>query len=158
MLRASLRLLDKVPKGFLWGLGLGAATFLLSGIAFAVVYWTLRPFVWAALYGVPYSPPPGPYPVESGEWLFVKGIWFVSAIVLGFVATQAAGRSAYKVLLALLVIWLLWALASELLPSNSLLRIAIAYLNVPLGVLLGHILWRRHQLPSHALAEGHRDG
>jgi TctA family transporter len=102
--------------------------------------------VWAALYGVPYSPPPGPYPPESGEWLFVKAIWFVSAIVLGFVATHVSGRSVQKVLLTLLAGWFVLSLAAEPLQSDSLWRIALDYLNIPAGALVGYGLWRRHQV------------
>jgi hypothetical protein len=46
-----------------------AAAYLLMLVALASVYWVLRPFVWAALYGEPYSPPPGsgPYPLIAGS-------------------------------------------------------------------------------------------
>lgn len=158
MLRVSIRVLDRVPKSFFSGLGLGIALFAFSGVALAVVYWALRPFVWAALYRVPYSPPPGPYPPESGEWLFVKAIWFVSAIVLGFVATHVAGRSANKVLLTLLAGWFVLSLAAEPLQTGSLWRIALDYLSVPFGALLGCVLWRQHQMCGYAPLERQRDG
>jgi hypothetical protein len=156
VVRFVVNVLDRLPKGLFLGLVLGTAAFFVSGIALSVVYWVLRAPVWAALYEEPYVPPEGPYPLESGEWLFVKLIWLISAVALGFVAAYGSGHRAFVVLLTLLSVWLLWAVVFTPLPEVSSWRVAFAYVNVPAGTLLGYLLWRRRQLLASSLTSAER--
>ncbi len=76
------RFVRRLPSGYWSGLGFGLVAFVLAATVLTLLYWGIRPFVWAAIYGVPYISPVGPFPMFSGEWFFVQGIWFLSACVL----------------------------------------------------------------------------
>lgn len=137
-----LRFLDRLPKGYFSGLGFGLISFALAALLFSTIYWALRPFVWAAIYGVPYVSPVGPYSLLSGEWLFVQFIWFLSALVLGRTAFLLSGSKGKMVLLTLAMVWALLTLGGASSQRAEGWRLALNYLQVPLGVALGNILCR----------------
>jgi hypothetical protein len=112
-----------------------------------LVYWCLRPFVWAALYGVPYSPPNGPYPPSSGEWLFVKGAAFLSSAAAGFAAAKWGGAKSWVwVVLAVLVL-LANVLSGGPAAEVSKAREAVYFLAHPLGVVCGALLFFKRSTP-----------
>lgn len=121
----------------------GAVAHPLFALLLGMVYWVLRPFVWAAIYSEPYRPPPGPYPPDSGEWLFVQGIGFFASVVAGALAAHwSPPRS--KLPIALLVAFSLGALFFTQLPfDTSAFRNALYALHTPVGLVIGALLlWR----------------
>jgi hypothetical protein len=152
MPRLLARVFDRLPSGYWAGLVLGLAAFAVSAFVLSVVYWALRPFVWAAIYGVPYVSPPGPFSPLSGEWLFVQLIWLASAVVLGRVVHAFSGIRGRWVLLSLALPWLLLSVLA--LPSHEATgwRLGLTFLQVPIGVVVGYALWPR-RAPQVAAAD-----
>jgi len=128
----------------------GVLGHLLSAAFFIVVYWLLRPFVWAAIYSESYRSPPGPYPPDSGEWLFAQGIGFCSWIIAGaLTAHWSPPRS--KMPIALLVALSIGAPFVTQFPLNaSVFRNAIYALHTPVGLVLGAVLLWRWRLRNDA--------
>lgn len=139
----------RIPVGFWPGLFLGLIAHFISAFALILAYWLLRPFVWAALYGEPYFPPPGSgsYPTQSGQWLFVQAIWFASACILGVTIARWSGTSGRKVLAVLLLAWIALSAISEPNHVASIWRISMSYLKSPLGMLFGYFWWRFKSVP-----------
>jgi hypothetical protein len=152
MLSLYLRLLNRLPKGFWSGLGVGTLVFVLSAIIFGFSYFfVMRPLVWPAIYGKPYVNIPGPFPVQSGEWLFVQLIWILSAIVFGLTASYLSEQRRGLVFVCLALIWcalILFSLALEPLPEAHAWRIVLQHINVPLGFSLGYLIWRTRTAPQ----------
>lgn len=134
------RMINRLPKGYCSSLGFGVVAFVSVAFLLTVFYWALRPFVWAAIYGVPYVSPPGPYSPLSGEWLFVQIIWFISAVFLGRTVCRLSGTKTRRVLLTLAVLWLVLTVAGEPNTGAEGWRLALHYLQVPLGVGFGYLL------------------
>lgn len=109
-------------------------------VLLSMVYWVIRPFVWAAIYSEPYRPPPGPYSPNSGEWLFVQGISFCASVVAGAVAAfWSPPRS--RVPIALLIVLSLLALLFTQFPMDtSAFRKALYALHAPVGLMIGPVL------------------
>jgi hypothetical protein len=138
------RVLNRLPNGYWAGLGFGLAAFAFAAFLLSLMYWAIRPFVWAAVYGVPYAPPPpGPYSPLSGEWLFVQLIWFGSGVVLGRVVYGLSGRHIRWVVLTLTILWLALVIGGSPGQDISWWRVGLSYLKVPLGVVVGYLLWLR---------------
>ena len=134
------RLRNLLPIGYWSGLGFGLVTFVLAALVLTVIYWAVRPFVWAAVYGVAYVAPPGPYSPLSGEWLFVQLIWLISGVALGRTVNAFSGTKTRWVLLTLASLWALLTVAGEPNKGAEGWRLALHYLQVPLGVVLGALL------------------
>lgn len=115
----------------------------LSAVLLSVVYWALRPFVWAAIYSEPYRSLPGPYPPESGEWLFVQGFGFCASVIAGALAAHWSPQRS-KLPIALLAAISVGALFFTQFPLNaSVFRNALYALHTPVGLVLGAVsLWR----------------
>lgn len=109
-----------------------------------VAYWALRPFVWAAVYSEPYRPPPGPYPPDSGEWLFVQGIGFCASLVAGAAAAHWSPQGS-KLPVGILVGFSFIGLLFTQFPlETSAIRNVIYAVGVPLGIVVGAVIrWRR---------------
>jgi hypothetical protein len=137
------RLRGRLPIGYWSGLGFGLVTFVLAALVLTVSYWAVRPFVWAALYGVAYVAPPGPYSPLSGEWLFVQIIWLMSGVALGFTVRALSGGKIHLVFLTLTVLWTLVMLPGEPGTAAEGWRLVLQYVQVPLGVVLGALLQGR---------------
>ncbi len=125
----------------------GVVAHPLSVAVLGIVYWVLRPFVWAAIYSEPYRPPPGPYSPNSGEWLFVQSISFCAALVAG-VASAYWSPSRSRAPLMLLVALSFVALLFGQFPfDTSLFRNAIYALHMPAGLVIGAaLLWRKQAI------------
>jgi hypothetical protein len=139
------KLLEK--RGALIAISAAVVSFVLAFLGLACLYWFLRPFVWAAVYGVAYSPPVGPYPPNSGEWLFVQGIGFFSSAGAGFAAARWSRPGSWRVWVALALASLLLVLASDFPVGISTARTVLFVLQAPLGVVFGALLYlrsRRH--------------
>lgn len=120
----------------------------LSAFLLSLVYWFLRPFVWAAIYSEPYRSQQGPYPPESGEWLFVQGIGFCASVTAGALAAHWSPQRS-KLPIALLVAISIGALFFTQFPFNaSAIRNAVYALHTPLGLVLGAVLLWRCRLPG----------
>lgn len=115
----------------------------LSALLLSVVYWVLRPFVWAAVYSEPYRSFSGPYPPESGEWLFVQGFGFCASVISGALAAHWSPQRS-KLPIALLAAVSVGALFFTQFPLNaSVARNALYALHTPVGLVLGAVfLWR----------------
>ena len=120
----------------------GVAALSLSIVVLGIVYWAVRPFVWAAIYSEPYRPPPGPYSPNSGEWLFVQGISFCASFVAG-VASAYWSPPRSRVPIVLLVALNLGVFLFGQFPlDTSLFRNALYALNMPAGIVIGAaLLW-----------------
>ena len=120
----------------------GVVALLLSSVVLLIVYWALRPFVWAAIYSEPYLPPPGPFSPNSGEWLFVQGISFCAAFVAG-VASAYWSPPKSRVSIVILVALSFGAFLFGQFPlDTSLFRNALYALNIPAGIVIGAaLLW-----------------
>jgi len=128
-------------RGFWWAFCVGVVAHLLSLFALLVLYWLLRPFVWAAVYGVPYSPPPGPYDPNSGEWLFVQAISVLSWIAAGLAAARWSSRGfpwAVASLVVITTVLLIWA---DIPTSSSEIRITLYVAGTPLGLVCGAAIY-----------------
>ncbi len=140
-----ISLLKQSPKNqSVWRAVLaGAVAHPLFGLLLGMVYWLLRPFVWAAIYSEPYRPPPGPYPADSGEWLFMQGIGFFAAVVAGALAAHwSPSRS--KLPIAFLVALSFGALFFTQFPlETTAFRNALYAFLTPVGLVVGALLlWR----------------
>jgi hypothetical protein len=137
--------------GFWPGLILGLLVFFLTGIALNSLYWLVRPFVWAALYGQSYSSPPGPYPPDSGEWLYIQGIWFISSWVAGSTVGRWSGSSGKKVMFTVLLLWVGLSVIGIPNWTASYWRLALSYLKVPVGFGLGNWFYVRRNARRSAI-------
>ncbi len=108
-----------------------------------IVYWVLRPFVWAALYSEPYRAPLGPYSPNGGEWLFAQGMSFCASVVAGAVAAYWSPRRS-RVPIALLVVFSFSTFLFTQFPfDTSAFRNALYAVHTPVGLVVGAILlWR----------------
>lgn len=125
----------------------GVVAYPLFVVLLGMVYWVIRPFVWAAIYSEPYRPPPGPYSPSSGEWLFVPGIGFCASVVAGAAAAYwSPPRS--RVPIALLIVPNFVALLFTQFPfDTSAFRNALYVLHTPVGLVIGAaLLWHRQAL------------
>ena len=133
---------DWLVKRSIWrGICAGVLAHYLALLALILSYWVLRPFVWAAVYGVPYSPPSGPYDPNSGEWLFSQAMGIASWSASGYAATKwSPPRSPWAV--ATLVVLSLVLTAIGGLPVGAMLwRTALVLLAAPVGLLSGAALY-----------------
>ncbi len=115
----------------------------LSVVLLSMVYWALRPFVWAAIYSEPYRSQPGPYPPDSGEWLFVQSFGFCASVIAGALAAHwSPQRSALPIVfLVALSVGALFFMQFPL--DASFFRNALYALHTPLGFVCGAVfLWR----------------
>lgn len=112
-------------------------------VALGVVYWALRPFVWAAIYMEPYRPPPGAYPPNSGEWLFTQGIGFCASVAAGIAATYWSPPRSYLPMAVLVALSFASLLFTQFPFETSVLRNAIYVLQTPLGLVIGAALLKR---------------
>lgn len=139
--------LKRPPKvQSVWGAVLaGMLAHPLFCILLTMVYWVLRPFVWAAIYSEPYRPPPGQYLPDSGEWLFVQGIGFCASMVSGALAAYWSPPKS-KLPIALLGALNVGALLFTQFPfQTSACRNALYALHTPFGILIGAIVLLRCQ-------------
>lgn len=114
-------------------------------VALSMVYWALRPFVWAAIYMEPYQPLPGPYSPNSGEWLFAQGISFGASVVAGIAAAYWSPQKS-KLPITILVTLSFVALFFAQFPfDTSAIRNAVYALHTPLGLVVGASLLKRWQ-------------
>jgi hypothetical protein len=136
-----IRLLNRLPKGVLSGISFGLLIFILTVFLLTFIYWVLRPFVWAAIYGEPYVSIKGPFSVQSGEWLFVQLIWFLGAIIFGVTVAHLSGVRAHWVFLGLVVVYAAFSAIGEPLPGSQGLRWVLQYIQIPAGLAIGYLLW-----------------
>jgi uncharacterized membrane protein len=140
-----LRLFRPQTKSFWRGSVVGlVAHYLAVGVLVSLVV-LLRPFVWAALYGTPYTPGTGPIDPSSGEGTVLQFIGMLSWVPAGVAAMRWGGNSGLKsalALLAYLVCVSLIALTQDM-PSMSLGRTLWYWLCSPFGLAVGVVL---HQL------------
>lgn len=138
---------QSVWRGVLAGVVAHPLLVLLLGM----MYWLLRPFVWAAIYSEPYRPPLGPYPPDSGEWLFMQGIGFCASVVAGALAAHWSPRRS-RLPIALLVALSVGALFFTQFPfETSAFRNALYASHAPLGLLIGAALLRRWQATGESI-------
>lgn len=131
-------LLTRLPKGYWSGLVLGLSAFGASALALSLVYWVIRPFVWAAVYQAPYTSPPGALSPQSGEWLFMQLIYLSSAIILGRVVRTFSGAHGYRVLISVVLPWALLLILAAPSQEATGWRLGLTLLKMPIGVVIGY--------------------
>lgn len=117
-------------------------------VGLGIVYWALRPFVWAAIYMEPYRSPPGPYSPNGGEWLFTQGIGFCASVVAGVVAAYWSPPRSYLPIAVLVAISFAFLPFSQFPFDTSAFRNTIYALQTPLGLVIGAVLLSRVQASS----------
>ena len=86
----------------------------------------------------------------SGEWFFVQGIWFLSACVLGCTVYALSDRYLSRVLLTLGVLWIILVALPTLVLTPSKFHTLLFYLQIPLGIAAGCLLWTRSSFLSNS--------
>ncbi len=114
---------------------------VLTFIVLAFLYWALRPFVWAAVFGVPYTPPAGPYARGSGEWIAVQVIGFLSYAGAGYAAAKWSKPKSPGVWISLALIMLMLGLVGGMSSSSSVVSKILLALPQPSGVICGAMLF-----------------
>jgi hypothetical protein len=122
------------------------AIFLLIGLLYFV-----RPFFWAAYYGVPYSPSKNPLSPDSNEWLLYQAMGFISAFVAGVAAARWSKFGSWSPVLTLVGIVIIISIY-QFAPIESLMRLIIWVTQTPLGFLGGAFVYMRREtnLTSHS--------
>jgi hypothetical protein len=140
-----MKLAPPQKRGLLRAIIAGIVAHYLIGGALILSYWLLRPFVWAALYGVPYPAPQGPYDPSSGEWLFVQAMGLVSWIAAGAATARWSnpGFPAAAVVLVLLCFALLFF--ESPMANVAIWRMALYYLEIPVGLIVGVVAYDQYQ-------------
>jgi len=108
-------------------------------------FWLLRPFVWAAIYGVPFQPVKGPMDPNSGEWLVSQAIGFLSWVAGGFAACRWDKAGSRRSVLIVGVIFLVLMSLGPALETRNLARQAIFYIEIPLALGIGWLLFRCYE-------------
>lgn len=137
-----MRLLNRLPKGVFSGISFGTLAFLLTMFTLTLVYWLLRPFVWAAIYGEPYVSIKGPFSVHSGEWLFIQLIWYLGAIIFGVTVAHLSGVRSRWVFLGLVAMYAALSAIGEPISGSQGWRLVLQYVQIPAGLATGYLLWR----------------
>ena len=118
----------------------------LIAIVLSIVYWALRPFIWAAIYMEPYRPPVGLYSPDSGEWLFTQCIGFFASVGTGVASAYWSPPKSHWPIVALLIMSFAYLAFTKFPLETSMFRNAIYALNFPVGLILGVLLLRRLQV------------
>ena len=135
-----IRLLQR--RGVLIARCASVVAFALSFVGLSMMYWLIRPLVWAAIYMVPYSSPKGPYDPNSGEWLFVQAIGFLCSVSAGLAAARWSRPNSPQVWISFALALLILTFMGHL-PVTSPLRVVIFILGGPVGVICGAALYLR---------------
>jgi hypothetical protein len=113
--------------------------------ALIALLWLLRPFVWAALYGVPYQPNLGPVNPSSSEGTLLQVIGLLSWLPGGFAAAHWSPHRSLRCLLPILsylaCLTLLAVVAGEV-PPMSPARTVWYWLSAPTGAILGALFYQ----------------
>ncbi len=129
----------------------GVVAHPLFAAILSMVYWVLRPFVWAALYSESYRPPIGAHSPNSGEWLFVQGIGFCASITAGAAAAYWSPRRSMIPIAILIVVSLALLLFTQFPFDTTVFRNALYALHTPLGLVMGAVLLWRWQAVGEAI-------
>lgn len=136
-------------RSFWRAIGAAFVTQVLVFTLFIPVYWLLRPFVWAAVYGESYRSTPGPYPPGSGEWLIVQALGFVASMAAGAMAfnwSPPRARTPLLFLVGLSLLLLLGALLHGTFPLKTTFVLNLLYaIGGPFGLLLGAVVFKQWQ-------------
>jgi hypothetical protein len=116
---------------------------VLFGLLF--LFWLLRPFVWAAIYGVPFQPVKGPMDPNSGEWLVSQAIGFLSWVAGGYAACRWDKLGSNRSVLAIGLIYLAMMAMGSAPETSDLIRKGIFYLEIPPALGAGWLLCRRSE-------------
>jgi len=124
---------------------------VLFGLLF--LFWLLRPFVWAAIYGVPFQQVKGPMDPNSGEWLVSQVIGFLSWGAGGYAACRWDKVDSNRSLLIIAGIFLALIAFGNAPENTSLVRTAIFYFEVPVAMSMGWLFFRRSE-PRSTVSTG----
>lgn len=125
------------------GLAVGLLAHAFGVFSLMLVYWFLRPFVWAAIYAEPYKGQTGPFPSESGEWLFLQGISFCASVAAGYAAAHWSPRGSKRTLISLVAINFFGLFFVDFPLNASIARNTLLAFHFPVGVLIGSIFYAR---------------
>ena len=158
-----LEFFDVLPQKLSFWRAIGAAfvTQVLGFLLFMPVYWLLRPFVWAAVYGEPYRPPPGPHPAGSGEWLIMQALGLSLSMAAGAMAfnwSPPRARTPLLFLVGLSLLLLLGELLYGTFPLKTAFVLNLFYaMRGPFGLILGAVLFKRWKVRASRLGIGADD-
>lgn len=122
-------------------------------IVLMLMYWFVRPFVWAAIYAEPYKGQPGPFPAESGEWLFFQVISLCASVAAGYAAAHWSPRGSKRTLISLVALNFIGLFFVEFPLNASIARNALLAFHFPVGVLIGSIIYARSSAPPFTSSE-----
>jgi hypothetical protein len=143
----NLKFLNK--RGVLMAICAAFVGFCVAFLSLTLLLWLVRPFVWAAIYGVPYPQSTDPYDHNSGEWLFIQGIGFLSFAATGFASAKWSKPNSHWVWISLAAVFCVLSLLN--LPIGiTTARAAIYILEGSLGIVFGAYIYMRTQRRSSA--------
>lgn len=122
-------------------------------VGLLLLFWLMRPFVWAVIYDVPYQPVNGPMDPSSGEWLASQAIGFLSWVAGGFAACRWDKVDSNRSVFIVGVLFLALMPMSSSPATTDLVRMAIFYFEIPLALIVGFLLLRRSE-PRSAVSIG----
>ena len=117
-----------------------------------LLLWLLRPFVWAAIYGVPYQPVKGPMDPNSGEWFMSQAIGFFSWVAGGYAACRWDQNGSNRAAIAICLIYTVLAFVGIIPASLDIVRKLALLLEIPISISVGCLLFRYFtEKPTKAL-------
>jgi hypothetical protein len=125
-----------MKKSFFRGVLAGILTLLISLMVFAVLYVLFKMVAWPIISGVPYVRNPEPILVGSKEWYLLQPFALLSAILSGMAVARWSKPNSWPALLVILFIVLIFSIFSPV-ETDSVLNLAIWFLEVPIGLLMG---------------------
>ena len=135
------------------GIAAGLLSHYLAVAVLVGALMVIRPFVWAAVYGVPYSPPAGPVDPTSNEGTLLQVLGLLSWVPAGAAALHWSADRSFNglfTLLAYTAALLMLAFIGESQPPMPLGRAVWYCLSAPLGLAIGAFLYLRRATAQHA--------
>lgn len=150
-------------RTYLRGVVVGLITHYAAVAVFLVAIFLFRPFFWAAVYGVPYTPSPGPVDPNSTEGAFLHTVSFLSWVPAGAAAmhwsTQKSRPWSALTLFSYLASLSLLAFSIDIQAPIAVGRALWYWLSAPLGLGLGVITYlsRANSVANIATVDSQRD-
>lgn len=126
-----------MKRGYWRAIFCGVIAHYVTLFGLTLLLWLLRPFVWAAIYGVPYVASKGSIDPNSSEWAIFQIIGFISWLVGGLAVQRWTPPGSYRGLATLIAVSFVLVLLSPIPESANTIQRMIFLVEVPLGLLCG---------------------
>jgi len=138
-------------RSFVRGVLAAIASHYVVLLCLFLVYWLLRPYGSAIINGTPYRYAPGPIDPNSGEWLILQAIAFLSWIAGGYAACRWDVKNSNGAVLVVVAICMLLVLAGGVPDSAATARKVIFFSEIPVAISLGWCMNRYIDAKSRRL-------